>query len=220
MKLIRQLEYPTENASLPRHIEENEILVFQFNTPERLDALTDFQRILSPDEVQKLNKYRKEEDRINFLSGRGMARNLLGTLLNIEPYKVEFHYSDYDKPFIAEKQNTTDVQFNVSHSGEIVVIALNTHNQIGVDLEYMTSLEDMDDIARMIFFASERAALANLPPSEKESYFFETWTRHEAELKALGIGLSGAKGILNNAKIESLPLNLPKAYKGSVAISV
>src|SRR5262245_2338852 len=87
-------------------------------------ALADLERCLSPDERQRMNAFRVPRDRRRYLVGRGLLRRLLGRYLAREAHELQFGYSPHGKPYLAPGSAPRRLQFSVSHSGELVLIAL------------------------------------------------------------------------------------------------
>ena len=82
------------------------------------------------------------------------------------------------------------MQFNLSHSHEIIVYALTIGTPIGVDVEYPKHNIDYDGIAQRFFSINECRQLKALPVEDKKTAFYNAWTRKEAYIKAVGEGLS------------------------------
>ncbi|MGH2515835.1 MAG: 4'-phosphopantetheinyl transferase family protein, partial [Ktedonobacterales bacterium] len=93
------------------------------------------------------------------------------------------------------------LQFNVSHSETCALIALARDLELGVDIEYMRPLDDMDAIARAAFSPHERTVLAALDGQRRHEAFYVCWARKEAYIKAIGRGLS--------FPLESFDVSLP-----------
>ncbi len=81
------------------------------------------------------------------------------------------------------------LQFNLSHSGAAVVLAVAWAREVGVDLEEHRPI-DHRQLSRTCFSPAERDALERVPASERMACFFRGWTRKEAYVKARGAGLS------------------------------
>lgn len=120
---------------------------------------------------------------------RGGLRDILGRYLKRSPGQIRFVYNEKGKPGLREMDEGRVISFNLSHSGEIVIYALTTGRDIGIDLEKTRMLDDLDGLARSNFSAAEQAALRTLPPHLQHQAFFNCWTRKEAYIKALGDGL-------------------------------
>lgn len=82
------------------------------------------------------------------------------------------------------------MQFNLSHSGEMALVAVTRLGAVGVDVEQVRPLDDMMGIAGQFFAPGERARLAEMPSPHRQRAFFDCWTRKEAYIKGIGLGLS------------------------------
>jgi 4'-phosphopantetheinyl transferase len=108
------------------------------------------------------------------------------------PAALCFAESEYGKPHLAD-QDVGAVAFNLSHSGDVVLLAFARNGNVGVDVECWTHRTDepaMDSIALGVFSEHERAALSRLESSEKRAAFYSIWSRKEAYIKATGLGVS------------------------------
>ena len=146
--------------------------------------------LLSPDEVQRAERFYFEKDRDRFIIGRGLLRTILGGYLNLEPAQIEFVYGEHGKPAINSRLNDQALEFNLSHSKDLALYAFNWNRKVGIDIEYMIPMADMDDFARQFFTPNETALINSLTGQQKEDTFFKTWTCKEAFLKANGEGLT------------------------------
>jgi 4'-phosphopantetheinyl transferase len=82
------------------------------------------------------------------------------------------------------------VEFNLSHSGILALYAFTSGRAVGVDVELIRKVPDADDLAERFFSPTETALLRALPPDRRSLAFLACWTRKEAFIKALGLGLS------------------------------
>lgn len=120
---------------------------------------------------------------------RGHARATLRELLGAyagDP-DVEIRSGAHGKPFA---HAGGDIEFNLSHAGEDIVIAFARGQPLGVDIERLQRRAVSPDVARRFFCASEADALSALPESQRQGAFLRLWTHKEAVLKAIGGGLS------------------------------
>lgn len=150
---------------------------------ERLDY---YRSLLVEDERERAARFHFERDRNQYIAGRGMLRILLGRYLNRSPSKIEISYSDYNRPFLPNNK----LQFNLAHSGDLVLFAFCLHDDVGVDVEAERDLSDALAIARRFFSPGERDTLQSLPQAQQIPAFFRCWSRKEAFIKAVGEGLS------------------------------
>lgn len=159
-----------------------------------LDAIAEneaqWQKILSVDENARASRYHFARDRQRFVAARAWLRIILGGCLVTEPSRIEFTYSEKEKPSLSPAFAESGVTFNISHSGGIALLAFGRRREIGVDVEEIRHDSDLEAIARRFFSAREQKALAAIPEDEKAKAFFRCWTRKEAYMKATGAGLS------------------------------
>jgi 4'-phosphopantetheinyl transferase len=144
--------------------------------------------ILSLDERVRANRYRFEDHRRSYILSRGVLRTLLGFYLSVPPAEIQFSYGEKGKPDVSGV--ITDIRFNSSRSAGVALYALTRHCELGVDIEQIRSLQDIEQIADRFFCSEEARELFNLPASQRESAFFNCWSRKEAYIKAVGDGLS------------------------------
>jgi 4'-phosphopantetheinyl transferase len=144
--------------------------------------------ILSLDERVRANRYRFEDHRRSYILSRGVLRTLLGCYLSVPPANIQFSYGERGKPDLSGV--TTDIRFNSSRSAGVALYAMTRHCELGVDIEKIRSLQDIEQIADRFFCSEEARELLNLPASRRESAFFNCWSRKEAYIKAVGDGLS------------------------------
>ena len=129
-----------------------------------------------------------EQDRLRYLIGRSALRTLIGGLSGIAASDVKFEYGAYGKPQLATKGRSC-LQFNLSHSADVVLIALARGRAVGIDVEHIRGNVAIISIAARYFSANEYKTLVHLDPAIQCSAFFKCWTRKEAYLKARGDGL-------------------------------
>ncbi len=132
-----------------------------------------------------------EHLRRSFLLSHGALRTLIGSYLEISPEKAQFIQGSHGKPKLVGGGGTAvPLEFNMSHSGNVVLLAFSSTCELGVDVELIRPLEDMAGIADRFFSREESEELFSLAPEERERAFYLCWTRKEAYVKAVGEGLS------------------------------
>jgi 4'-phosphopantetheinyl transferase len=201
--------------------------------PRRLGEL---ERTLSADEIARAGKFYFERDRLRYVGRRGILRAILANYLETKPSALRFLYNEFGKPRLEDSQQARSLSFNLSHSRELVLIAVAIDRDIGVDIEFIDDAVASEEVAKRFFSVNEIAALEALPQSLRHVGFFNCWARKEAYIKARGMGLSipldsfdvssiqGEKATLvgtekssdvSDWKIESL--NLDSRYAAAVA---
>jgi 4'-phosphopantetheinyl transferase len=146
-----------------------------------------FTALLSADERERAARFAFAHLRRSFTLARGALRILLGRTLGMAPAAIRFVYGEKGKPGLAEPGR---VRFNMSHSGELALIAIGLDCELGVDIERIRPLPDLQEIAARFFSREEETELMALPEDLREAAFFRCWTRKEAYIKAIGDGLS------------------------------
>ena len=85
--------------------------------------------------------------------------------------------------------------FNVSHSHNLAVYAIALNRSVGIDLEYLRQIPNVQQLAKRFFSPDESTIINTLDKEQQEEFFFRVWTIKEAYLKATGEGLAGLPNI-------------------------
>jgi len=152
-----------------------------------------FQRLkqtLSMDERMRAERFHFEQDRKRFIVGRGILRTILGRYLNVASRRLQFCYGRNGKPALTDTFGKGTILFNMSDSEGLALYGFTRDREIGVDIEQVHDISDMDQIAERFFSVRENAIFHALPERNKKEAFFRCWTRKEAFIKAVGDGLS------------------------------
>ena len=147
-------------------------------------------RLLSSDESQRARRFRFERDRTRFIVCRGVLREILGTYLGKNPEAIVFSYGPQGKPYLKGTEGQIDgsVYFNVSHSSGLAIYALGL-GEVGVDLEFLRPIPEMEALVDQYFSVAERSAFGSISLDQRVKAFFNCWTCKEAYVKACGGGL-------------------------------
>jgi len=148
---------------------------------------SEFYGWLSTDEIQRAERFLFEKDRNRFIVCHGILRNILSGYLDIEP--VRFCRGKNDKPALVSRPDKDKLHFNLSHSEGIALYALTRNREIGVDIEYLRDIPEMEKLAERFFSPRENEVFQILSESRRQPAFFNCWTRKEAFIKATGDGL-------------------------------
>jgi 4'-phosphopantetheinyl transferase len=145
------------------------------------------ERVISADEAARADRFVVAADRRRYVAARGLLRVVLSGYLGVRPHDVALEAGARGKPQLA---NRADPRFNLSHAGALGLVAVSADREVGVDIEEIRDVGDLEDLAETCFSPVERAALTAVPATQRQRAFFAGWTRKEAFLKALGEGLS------------------------------
>jgi 4'-phosphopantetheinyl transferase len=191
--LARSLKHATHGSwshpSSPPGFPSDHIDVWRVRLDEPAKAGVE-DSILSSDEIARASRFHFEKDRIHFTRCRSALRSLLAGYLAIPEAGIHFEYLASGKPQLVAEQNPGALQFNVSHSAGMALIAIGGEHKLGVDIEKIRADVDTAALAERFFSPHERAGLRALPGHLRVPGFFACWTRKEAFLKATGEGLS------------------------------
>jgi len=142
---------------------------------------------LSDEEISRGQRFINPKHSRYFLLAHAILRNVLSRYIDQAPEKIIFKKTQYGKPFLAD----SDLQFNLSHSNERVLVAVSMHHRVGIDVEFMQTNHRFDDLVQRFFSVEEQQEYALYTSEEaKRLAFYRGWTRKEAYLKATGLGLS------------------------------
>lgn len=144
---------------------------------------------LSDDERARAKRFRFEKDRARFLRGRFILRSILGRYLSIDPARIRFAYGCFGKPFLAQPTEPR-IRFNLAHSENLALLVVARGCEVGVDVEKIRPEHAERDVAERFFSTREFEKLSRLPADLWPEAFFRCWTRKEAYIKAMGMGLS------------------------------
>lgn len=149
--------------------------------------------------LARARRFHLERDRRRYLGRHRLLHHLLGLYLDRDPGEVEIHYLAKGKPVLRQAGGESIparavgrglLHFNLSHSEGVALIALTRIGPIGVDLEAITPLDGLDDLAERHFSPTELADLRATPAEDRLAAFYRCWTRKEAFVKATGEGLN------------------------------
>ncbi len=149
-----------------------------------------FRQMLTPDEQDRADHFHFRCDRSRWIVARGLLRTILARYLNTDPREIRFAYGARGKPALAADHGDPSLTFNLSHTDDLAAYAIGRVTEIGVDVERIRPLPELEQIAECFFSHVEHAALMELPVSSRGVGFFNCWTRKEAYIKATGDGLA------------------------------
>ena len=199
------LDWPARRDWLS--LSEAEVQVWGFHLDLPSPWLTRLHCLLSAEERARAAGFHFTRHRDRFIAGRGTTRLLLGRYLEMSPERVTFVYGPQGKPALDGPGPGRRFHFNLAHSDALGVLAVSRHGPLGIDIEELRPLEDMDELVIRFFSPRERAMFQKLPRSQKPAGFFNLWTRKEAWLKATGEGIAQ---LLSRVEVSFLPSEPPR----------
>jgi 4'-phosphopantetheinyl transferase len=150
--------------------------------------VTSLHALLADSERDAAARFRFDRDRVRFICRRGAVRSILARYVGMSPESLQFRRGPHGKPELLDAPPR--LQFNVSGSGDLAVLAIGLDGRVGVDVEALRSIPNAEGVAAICFSAAERTALAGTTGADRHVAFLSGWTRKEAFVKAVGEGLS------------------------------
>ena len=168
----------------------NEIHIWSANLEQPEAIIEGYYSILSDNEKKKVDKYKTEGLRNRHIISKGLLRILIAKYMNYSPNEIIFYFNEFGKPSISPDSEGTNLFFNLSHSDNIAVFVFSGNREVGIDVEKVKELADMEGVVDLCFSESEKKWFSKLPSAKKEEMFYKIWTCKEAYIKAIGKGLS------------------------------
>jgi 4'-phosphopantetheinyl transferase len=173
-----------------RELGPNDVHLWLAHLPSIPSQMSRLEECLSAEERERALRFRQAADRDRYIVAHGVLRLLLAHYLDADPARLRFRENAFGKPYLDE--SITSCRFNLSHSGDFVLIGVTRVGEIGVDVETVRPRFATLEVAERFFAPAEVTVLRSLPQSEQATAFFRCWTRKEAFIKARGEGLSRA----------------------------
>ncbi len=172
-------------------LQENVIDIWLCQANELQSKAGDFYAALSIEEKNRADRFKFETHKNRFILFHGFMREVLAKYLTISPEHIQYTKGEKGKPYLFLKDdNERALQFNLSHTRDIALLAVTKKAELGVDIECIDRKTEWQGIAKRFFTLSEQTSLFALPVQQQQPAFYELWTRKEAYMKVLGCGLS------------------------------
>ena len=160
--------------------------------------------VLSTDERARVIRYRSRDAAERYVVTRALVRLVLARELgdHRSANDVELSRTDAGKPIVSG-----GVHFSISHSGDLILLAVSRQCDVGVDVERQRDVARVSQLSDRWLTPAERADAARriAEGASASEAFLRVWTLKEARLKALGVGIAGASTDVSG--LEALPLD-------------
>ena len=140
---------------------------------------------IGPVQRARIERLARESDRHRAQASEVLMRRVLSSHMGISEGEIIVERDQFSKPFLPG----ADIFFNLSHSADRVVCAVDTA-PLGVDLERIRSIPEMKEIVKRYFSTEEQLTLDSCAEPDRLDCFFKLWTLKESFVKATGKGLS------------------------------
>ena len=198
----------------------------------RVSAAQAWLPLLDAAESHRVADFTSPAARDTFATSRAAQREVLATYVGVPAASVVIERrctacgsTEHGRPSLL----SGGVEFSVSHSGDWVAIAVVTAGLIGIDIERESEHLDPAGIAADVLNDEERLAFATVAEADRRRWFYATWTRKEAAVKAIGAGLRTYLTIVDvrgevvnvaGAKLHLTNVAAPEGYAAALATSV
>lgn len=153
----------------------------------------DAAELLSDVERERAGRFFQEHHRRRFVAAHAGLRRILAGYLARPARELRFTVGPHGKPSLVDSAASGRMlEFNLSHSADLAVIAVAWERPVGVDLERWKREMNHLELAERFFSPGERARLRALAERHDDLVhgFFAAWSRKEAYLKARGEGVT------------------------------
>lgn len=196
-----QHEHQCSPGDAPPTLAADDIHCWVFSLDEAAD-----EAFLDANEQARAAKFHFDRDRRRFIAGHNKIRRILGQYQETKPHALAFSIGANGRPSL----NGGGVNFNYSRADEWGLLAVSTATNLGADIEAVRMSDDWANVAAAHFSAAEQSALAALSGAAWTDAFFNGWTRKEAVVKAMGVGLSAS---LSSFDVSIAPGERPKILR-------
>lgn len=184
-------------------------------------------RSLSAEERARAARFARESDRRSYEISHGALRWILAEHLEEAPDRLRFTAGPWGKPALDGPLARSGVEFNLSHTAGLAIVAVAHSRRVGVDVEAARPISDILGIAARVQSEPDFRTLAALPPDRRTEAFWRMWTANEACLKARGLGLASGNHAVRldpagrpepcDSSLMLRFLELPTPYVGALA---
>ncbi|MBI5651072.1 MAG: 4'-phosphopantetheinyl transferase superfamily protein [Chloroflexi bacterium] len=168
-------------------LEPNHIHVWRIALDLPASRVDDLRALISRDELARADAFYFPEHRVRFIVAHASVRMILARYARRAPRDLVFATDAFGKPALV--QPAPVLRFNLAHSEHLALCAITRDAPIGIDVELIKPLENLDELAARFFSPHEIAALRALSADQRTRGFYACWTRKEAYIKAVGKGL-------------------------------
>lgn len=189
---------------------ENEIHIWKIPATDYTDNTLSN---LSGEERKKLTQLKNPRSKRVYFSSRQAIRKLFASYLKCSANQLEFAVHKQGKPFLSSHERA--LEFNLSHSGDRILLAVSKSGPVGIDIEACRKLDNWEAIARKVF--DQPTFQKFISSKDPETCFFHYWTEFEARKKLAGHGIFGHTELADN--IDTILFEPENGYQAALAFN-
>lgn len=152
---------------------------------------TDLFALLSQNEKEKFAQLSQTNLQNNYLITHATTRIILSQYLNLPPCQIKIVTKTNRKPIVSDSATRARLDFNLTHSKNLCLLAISLTDIIGIDLEYKRKINNCLALAKRFFTNEEHKMLAAYDNLLRNDIFLRIWTAKEAVLKGADLGIAG-----------------------------
>ena len=168
------------------------ILIHSFDANQISNQeLQQLEQVLSLQELQHSETLKKQINKKCYIIAKAQIRLLLSEQVESKAAQLQFYNNKHGKPILKQDSNAAIINFNISHSGSQILIAISKQGYVGIDIEHLERKGKANylNIAKRFFHPDELQFLQQCSEAQYKKVFFHIWTCKEAVVKALGYGI-------------------------------
>lgn len=167
-------------------ITNNEVHVWDTPLTVSAEELAYDESLLSHDERRYAARFTNTSAKIQFVASRAKLRELLSRYTNEAPRDLRFSMTREGKPFLTSAR---DLEFNITHSGDLVLFGIGRSRPVGVDMERIKPIPRALELAKRYMAPDEHALVADASVETRDHTFLSLWVKREGSGKAYGVGI-------------------------------
>lgn len=171
-------------------LEKDCIDVWGFSLDAGTDALERFHLWLSEDERARGARFIHRENQRRFTFAHGGLRAVLARYTGMDPGALRFRTNATGKPGLINQEDSSGVEFNLSHSHGCMLITVGEGRDVGTDLEQIRDTVEVVKLAERFYAPREFQRIMSYAAPDQKRVFYRYWVAKEAVLKGQGVGLS------------------------------
>jgi 4'-phosphopantetheinyl transferase len=182
---------------------------------------------LPPPERERAASFLREQACHRWVAARWTLRRVLESYLEEPAASIELALGENGKPRLRSGDR---IEFNLSHSGGLALVAVTEGREVGVDVELIEAERDLVALAKRALPREDAAAVHAASDIERPAVFYAAWTRHEARVKCLGTGLGASANLqltpsevenrrLASAEVAAENVDVGPQYAAAVAVA-
>jgi 4'-phosphopantetheinyl transferase len=145
--------------------------------------------VMSDDERHRASRFVRYPDAIRFAVCRSVLRNCLSAAIGQSAHLIRFVSSASGRPSLYADRTIATIDFNVSHSEDLALIAWSGTRRVGVDIESHRGALNWESQIPSVFGTADMLQFTAATPAQRRGLFFDIWVAKEALLKADGVGI-------------------------------